>query len=89
MLKVPKELPEWFTIASSKAMFTAKEVNELFKLTRDGIYNEISAGRFPRGVVLKSKELETIASRTHRVPMRWSKQIILQEIAKLKEINNE
>lgn len=84
MLKVPKELPEWFTIANSKAMFTAKELTELFNLSKDGIYNEINAGRFPRGIVRKATRQEIITCNTHKIPMRWSKQVVLEEIAKLK-----
>ncbi len=72
MLKVPEKLPEWFVLASSKAMLTAKEVNEIFQLSKDGIYNEMSAGRFPRGV-LRSRAQPSMCLYSRKIPMRWSK----------------
>jgi hypothetical protein len=81
-VQVPARLPEWFKLAAPHAMFSSKEIAELFGIPQGSLYRLIAKGELPEPAKM-SNPLQR-GHRQHDYSLRWSKAQLVAQLRALR-----
>jgi predicted DNA-binding transcriptional regulator AlpA len=81
-VQAPARLPEWFKLAAPRAMFSTKELAEIFGITEAAVHRLTAKGELPEPVRMVNQLTRGHRSNDHR--LRWSKLQVLAQIKALR-----